>query len=253
MQQNDIAAQQFGAVAQDYLTSPVHANGPDLVALAAALQPDPTAKVLDLGSGGGHASYAVAPRVGEVHAYDVSSAMLTVVAQAARDRGLGNIRVRQGVAESLPFANASFDAVVSRLSAHHWRDVRAALRETRRVLKSTGKVVMIDALGSPDAVCDTHLQAIELLRDRSHVRDYTLQEWEHMFREAGFETAAPATWRIHIDFASWIARMRTPPECVTAIQLLWRNAPQEVLSAYAVQADGSFDLDAMLLTATPRS
>jgi ubiquinone/menaquinone biosynthesis C-methylase UbiE len=250
MQQNDVAAQQFGVAAHDYLTSAVHANGPDLVALANAVPKNPTANVLDLGCGAGHASYAVAPHVGAVHAYDIAAAMLDVVARTARERGLHNIHVHQGAAESLPFADASFDTVISRLSAHHWRNVSAALREARRVLKPTGKVILIDAIGSADPLLDTHLQAIELLRDRSHVRDYSVSEWQRMFAAAGFMTSQPHTWRIHIEFTSWIARMRTPPEHVAAIQKLWREAPREVLTAFEVQADGSFELDALLLEAT---
>src|SRR4051794_11022794 len=106
MQQSEIAAQQFGSVAADYLTSPVHAQGTDLQELAASIPADSRAHVLDLGCGAGHASYAVAARVGEVCAYDVSDDMLKVVASAARDRQLHNIRTRQGMAESLPFADA---------------------------------------------------------------------------------------------------------------------------------------------------
>ena len=56
-------------------------------------------------------------------------AMLAVVAQAAKDKHLDNIRVQQGVAESLPFADNSADVIISRYSAHHWHDVGQALRE----------------------------------------------------------------------------------------------------------------------------
>ena len=42
-------------------------------------------------------------------------------------------RQQQGYAETLPFADASFDVVISRYSAHHWHDVGQALREVKRV------------------------------------------------------------------------------------------------------------------------
>src|SRR6185437_12969138 len=134
-------------------------------------------RALDLGCGGGHVSFAVAPHVCEVVAYDLSAEMLAVVATAAHERGLRNLATQQGVAERLPFADASFDYVFSRWSAHHWRDLEAGLREAARVLKPGGTAVFIDTATPAQALLDTFLQAIELLRDPSHVRDYSQVEW----------------------------------------------------------------------------
>lgn len=250
MQQPEIAARQFGTVAAEYLHSAVHAQGADLAGLAEAIRATATSRVLDLGCGAGHASYAVARHVGEVHAYDVSAEMLTVVAAAAQERGLENIRVHRGAAESLPFENGTFDAIVSRLSAHHWRDVHVAIREMRRVLKPQGVVVIIDSAGASDPLCDSHLQTIELLRDRSHVRNYTVSEWQSFFADAGFRITTPKTWRISIDYASWIARMRTPEARSTAIRHVWQDAPEEVRAYYRVQSDGSFELEVMQICAS---
>ena len=97
----------------------------DLEWLAAAIAETPAAAVLDLGCGAGHASFAAAAAAREVVAYDLTEAMLRVVEQAAADRGLANIRTAQGRAERLPFADASFDWVISRYSAHHWQIGRA--------------------------------------------------------------------------------------------------------------------------------
>ena len=97
--QEALVGGQFGARAAAYLGSAVHAQGADLQALAALVQGRREARVLDLGCGGGHVSYHVAPHVREVVAYDLSPEMLEVVARAAAQRGLGNIVTRQGVAE----------------------------------------------------------------------------------------------------------------------------------------------------------
>src|SRR5262249_45432867 len=127
--------QQFGSRAAAYLSSAVHAKGPDLDALAAVVDGAAKTRVLDLGCGAGHVSFRVAPRAGEVVAYDLSAEMLGVVARAAADRGIVNIATKQGVAEQLPFPDASFDCVLSRYSAHHWRDFEAALRKVARMLR----------------------------------------------------------------------------------------------------------------------
>jgi len=252
MQQQELVASQFGATASAYLTSAVHAQGPDLPRLAAELATLAQPRVLDLGCGAGHASFAAAPLAAEVTAYDLSEDMLRVVEQAARDRGLANVRTRHGAAEILPFENAAFDAVISRMSAHHWRDVPAALREVRRVLAPHGKVVLIDIAGSVDPLCDTWLQSVELLRDPSHVRDYTGPAWLEMFAEAGFEATLSPLWRIEIEFDSWVKRMRTAPVAVEAIRHLWQLAPAEVSRHYQVEPDGSFALEALMVTAVAR-
>jgi len=252
MQQQELVASQFGATASAYLTSAVHAQGPDLPRLAAELATLAQPRVLDLGCGAGHASFAAAPLAAEVTAYDLSEDMLRVVERAARDRGLANVQTRQGAAEVLPFENAAFDAVISRMSAHHWRDVPAALREVRRVLAPRGKVVLIDIAGSVDPLCDTWLQSVELLRDPSHVRDYTGPAWLEMFAEAGFEATLSPLWRIEIEFDSWVKRMRTAPVAVEAIRHLWQLAPAEVSRHYQVKPDGSFALEAVMVTAVVR-
>src|SRR5699024_6050348 len=100
--------------------------------------------VLDLGCGGGHVSYAMAPHAGEVVAYDLSADMLAVVAGAAQDRGLKNIRTVEGRVESLPFPDGQFSLIASRYSAHHWSDPAAALAEAARVLAPGGVLCIID-------------------------------------------------------------------------------------------------------------
>src|SRR6202008_3961440 len=147
----------------------IHAQGADLESLAALVEADSRAQVLDLGCGAGHVSFAVAPRAKSVVAYDLSTDMLDVVARAAKDRGVGNTTTRQGVAEQLPFPDATFDRVLSRYSAHHWRDFEAGLREVARVLKPGGIAGFLDAVSPARPLLDTFLQAVELLRDPSHL------------------------------------------------------------------------------------
>src|ERR1700722_10130513 len=131
---------QFDPRAQAYLTSPVHAAGPDLAAARkrVARELAPIAQVLDVGTGAGHLSFALAPLVARVVALDPAPGMLATVQQAALTRGLPQIETCEGSADALPFSDASFDLVGTRYSAHHWYDVPRALAEMRRVLKPQG-------------------------------------------------------------------------------------------------------------------
>ncbi|ELY9423482.1 methyltransferase domain-containing protein [Cronobacter dublinensis] len=246
---HDNVEKQFGSQAKAYLTSQVHATGRDLLHLRERLAAFPQARVLDLGCGAGHASFAAAEQVREVVAYDLSSSMLTVVAEAARERGFSHLSTCQGYAESLPFDAESFDIVISRYSAHHWHDVGLALREIKRVLKPGGTVIMMDILSPGHPVLDIWLQTVEALRDTSHVRNYASGEWLQMFNQAGLITRDVGTDRLELEFSSWIARMRTPDVLAQAIRAYQHSASAGVQRYFALQDDGSFTSDTIMIEA----
>jgi ubiquinone/menaquinone biosynthesis C-methylase UbiE len=249
MEHDALVAQQFGATAPAYLESETHSTGDDLELLAQEVAAIPKAAVLDLGCGAGHASFAVAPHAASVTAYDLTPEMLAVVEREAAARELPNIATVRGMAEELPFPEAHFDCVISRYSAHHWHDVPAALREVRRVLKPGGRALLIDTAGGETPLLDTHLQAVEILRDPSHIRDYSAREWLALFREAGFTATLRQEWPLPIEFSGWIERQRTAPERVAAIHAVWSAAPDEVRSFFEVQQDGSFTMRKILIAA----
>ena len=245
----DNVDKQFSDQAEAYLYSAVHASGQDLDQLAERLSGQKNSTLLDLGCGGGHASYVAAQQVKRVVAYDLSANMLDVVQKTARTRGYHHLSTRQGYAEQLPFDNETFDYVISRYSAHHWHDVGKALREVIRVLKPGGKVIFIDISAPGNAVLDIWLQTVEALRDTSHVRDYSAGEWLTMFNQAGLIIRSVTQDRLPLTFSSWIARMRTPPVLVDAIRAYQQAAPRDVKRYYALQDDGSFSTDTVLIEA----
>lgn len=239
--------QQFGERASAYLTSAVHAQGEDLQQLATLVQGQSQARVLDLGCGAGHVAFHVAPYVANVIACDLAQEMLTVVEQGALERKLGNIRTQAAAAEKLPFADGEFDIVISRFSAHHWRDVGAGLREARRVLKPGGQLAIVDIVSPGHPLLDTWLQTVEVLRDTSHVRDYSVAEWSRLLAEAGLIVEDVKLRRLRMEFASWIARMRTPAVLADAIRALQGKSAEEVRRHFQIEADGSFTIDAATL------
>lgn len=246
---NENVDKQFGERANAYLTSNVHAEGRELQLMAEKVAQIKAATVLDLGCGAGHASFAVAPHAKSVLAYDLSAEMLAVVEQAAADKNLSNISTNRGVVEKLPFADNSFDVVLSRFSAHHWQDVLAALQEAKRVLTADGLFIMVDVIAPSNPAADSFLQTIELLRDTSHVRDYSLAEWQSFLSLTGFRIDELHTQRLSLDFATWIARMRTPKHFAVVITELIKTSSQEVKTYFDIQQDGSFSSDMLVLSA----
>lgn len=252
MQQNTstLVSAQFGSNAQAYLTSSVHAQGADLQRLSTLIASGRYGKVLDLGCGAGHATFAAAAAGANVCAYDISQVMLDVVVQEAQRRELKHVHPQQGKVEKLLFDDASFDLVVTRFSAHHWSNVPAAVCEARRVLKPQGKLVVIDVIAAANPLYDTVLQTVEVLRDFSHVRDYSIKEWQEILQQAGFAPAAHDQWKLVMEFEVWIARMSTDPLRANAIRNVFAKAGKDVQDYFNLQADCSFDLDVAWLETT---
>ena len=245
MDQLELATRQFGSSAAKYLTSAVHAAGADierLTKMSARLRP---AHALDLGSGAGHVSFALARGGAQrVVAYDPAAQMLEVVALEAAARGHSEIHTLLGCAERLPFADSTFDLIVSRYSAHHWLDLNGALSESARVLAPGGSLIVIDVLSPEAPLMDTALQTVEMLCDSSHVRNYRESEWRAMLIGANFANPTVDRWKLPLEFESWIARIGTPAPRVAALKVVFEALPAEAREYFAVTPDCSFVIDA---------
>jgi ubiquinone/menaquinone biosynthesis C-methylase UbiE len=250
---NVVVHAQYDARSQAYLQSSVHAQGHDLDALAALVQQAAAGRTdlraLDVGCGGGHVSFRLAPLVGEVVACDLTPAMLDTVAGEARARGLVNVQTCQASADTLPFDDASFDVVATRYSAHHWHAWRQGLTEMARVLHPGGLACFSDVVSPSHPLLATWLQSLELLRDPSHVRNASVPEWLAALSDVGLQIETVRHDRLRLDFASWIARMQTPDTHVAAIRSLQGRAADVVRQHFHVEADGSFTVDTALIVA----
>jgi SAM-dependent methyltransferase len=238
--------QQFGTTAALYVQSPVHSGGPDLEQIRDIVARRPGAAVLDLGCGGGHVSYFVAPVARSVVASDPSAEMLSAVSAEAAHRGLANITTCHAPAEKLPFEDASFDIVVARHTTHHWPDVRRGIREAARVVRPGGVVVIDDCVAPEVAVLDTFLQTFEMLRDPSHIRDYSVSEWSEIASQAGLAITGVTRRRLPLDFAQWIMRQRVPDVRANAIRDLFAIMPADVRKHFDIRERDDFTIDIAL-------
>jgi hypothetical protein len=117
------------------------------------------------------------------------------------------------------------------------------------VLAPGGLAVFVDTVALADPALDTHLQAVELLRDASHVRDWSVPEWVAALARAGFALDGVTARLLRMDFSAWIARTGAPPLHAQAIRSLQDQAPAQVREGLAIGPDGSFDLTAATFVA----
>lgn len=180
----------WSARAGAYRTSETHASGDDLDLVVEWCEPAEGVTCLDVATGGGH----VARRLREAGA--------TVVTV---DPAPGMEADTTASAESLPFADGSFDVVACRIAAHHFADVVTAVKEMARVAKH--RVVVCDNT----FVSETSEEA-DRLRDPSHVRNYSAPEWHSFFELAGLEVADETHLARPLEIEPWLERAGTPDE-----------------------------------------
>ncbi|GJD57996.1 class I SAM-dependent methyltransferase [Methylobacterium dankookense] len=105
------------------------------------LDPQPGEQVLDLATGTGWTSRIVARRGAQVTGADISADLLAFAAEQARAEGL-DIRYQLGDAESLPFADDAFDAVISTCGVMFASRPEAAATELARVCRKGGRICL---------------------------------------------------------------------------------------------------------------
>jgi SAM-dependent methyltransferase len=175
--------------AQAFRESPTHREGPDLDLLVEMCEPGGGVNALDVATGGGHVARRLREEGCTVVTVDPAPGMQPDVIARAED---------------LPFADRTFEVVTCRIAPHHFADVRKAVAEMARV--SRRLVVVEDNL-----FIGEQAEEAERLRDPTHLRRYSEEEWKEMLIAAGLDVERVETLERHPDVEEWLARVDTPP------------------------------------------
>ena len=148
-------------------------------AIAIAFAPG-SVRVLDVGCGTGYLLRRMADRLPDAVEFagiDPAPRMITEARTATG--GDGRLRFTNGVAERLPFADSTFDLIVSTTSFDHWVDQRAGLAEVARVMSDGGHLVLTDRFS-------VFLLPTLLVNRRGRAR--TVGQTTDLLRAAGFDS-----------------------------------------------------------------
>jgi SAM-dependent methyltransferase len=174
----------WGDRADAYRASATHAHDADLDIVVEMCNAHAGVKALDVATGGGHVARRLREEGAEVVTTDASPGMTPDVVCRAED---------------LPFADGSFDIVVTRIAAHHFDDIGRAVGELARV--SNRVVVVEDTEYAAEEV-----EQAEKLRDPTHVRSYSEGDWRTLLESAGLEIERVERFHKTHDFDDWLAR-----------------------------------------------
>lgn len=246
----ELVQKQFGAHAEAYATSRVHAQGASLKRLIELIQPQPDWQVLDVATAAGHTAYAFAPHVAHVTATDLTPEMIPLAAKLAAERGITNITLETADAEALPYAEATFDLVTCRIAPHHFPHIDRFISEAVRVLRPAGLLAVVDNVVPDDAAAGTYINAFEKLRDPSHGRALSVKEWLAAFEQAGLTVIHHEVAPKSMEFTPWAERMGATSEVIAELRRLLLEAPAraaDFFKVYTTEQDLFFNLDEAII------
>jgi ubiquinone/menaquinone biosynthesis C-methylase UbiE len=250
----DQVLSEFGRQAANMDASPAFREEQTLQRIRDALGPAPVGRVLELACGPGIVAEVIAPLVSELVCIDATPEMLALAMKRLESSGAANVTFHEAFAEALPFGANEFDAIVTRLSFHHFSDIQAVLGECRRVLRPHGRLITADVISSANREESMLHNALEQLRDPTHVHMFSHQEFLAALDSAGFALMREESWEQQRSFSEW-ARIVSVPGRTDPLREVMRVLSRSELHAgiqlHEVGGDIQFTHTWLLVTAKP--
>ena len=183
---------QFSRQAVPFAALPGHSDSIQMLVEMCCIKGVET--VLDVACGPGLVACVFARHAKHVSGIDITPKMIEEATARQISNGLTNMDWKIGDITRLPFEDASFSVVVTRYSFHHLLDPKAALVEMIRVCKPGGKVLVADVVQPPEKA--EAYDALEILRDPSHVHALTYPEMEAIVLQSGLVRVKTARYKV---------------------------------------------------------
>lgn len=232
---NPLEEMQLGADRGDAATGKIFADVAGLEKAVMELKLRPGTSALDVGTELGHAALALAAKGFQVTGCDTSLERLQEAARLAGEKKVA-VTFHQHGAEQLPYADGSFGLVTSFQAAHHFAAPESFVRETARVLKTYGYLVLIDATVPDDQVEAHHwINALERLRDPEHVGFVTPNTWRKWCVDCGLTVTRLQVEAVkQPDLNAYFNEAGTPPENRKKILEMLAKAPASVRELFKI-------------------
>jgi ubiquinone/menaquinone biosynthesis C-methylase UbiE len=196
--------QEFAKQAENFASSAAISDQAQVERIVTGMGDLAGRRVLDVACGTGIVTSALAQKAKQVVGLDLTLEMLNKARERCSELGLSSVVFMEGSATSLPFANAEFDAVVTRLSFHHFLDPKVVLTEMLRVLRPGGVLAVADVVTSENTAKSELQNAIEVLRDPSHVRMLPASELLSLVSRDGATIVHQESWDKQREFDEWL-------------------------------------------------
>lgn len=225
---------QFTQQAAAFTALPIHSDGEAMALCLSLAQLSAQDTVLDVACGPGILACAMARVAAQVEGLDVTPAMLEQARQRQQAEQLSNLRWHLGDGLKLPFADGHFSLVTCRYAFHHMPDPAKILAEMRRVCAPKGRLMLIDA--TPQPAARDEYDALERLRDPSHVKALTHAELCLLAQDQGLTLVQQGAYHLEVDLAQQLAASAMTPEAATAIRHRLTADATEGLDRHGVAA-----------------
>lgn len=160
-------------------------------------------EVLEIGAGTCGFGREIAPKVQKIYEYDLTKAMLDKGKNESLKAGIINAEYIVGEAENLKFENKSFDKTVSRLAFHHFENIEKPFSEMVRVLKDSGKIVIIDIEARKEFLRN-NADIIEKFRDNSHSKMISKSEIFTLAEKYNLKNVKYSSKPIELKLEDWM-------------------------------------------------
>lgn len=221
-----LSRERFNQYAAGYVSSKTHATGTDLDRLVAIADPKADWHVLDIATGGGHTALKFAPHVAHVTATDLTPNMLEAARQHITGQGIENVEFKIADAEDLPFEDEQFDLVTCRIAPHHFPNIAAFVRESARVLKQDGLLLVQDQVLPEDKETAAYIDGFEKHRDPSHNFALAESQWRQIFEDAGVTVLHTEQLTKRHNLLKWTKMQGNDDTVIAELVKLLENAPQ---------------------------
>jgi len=196
-------------------------------------------RLLDVACGTGAFSVYAGRKIRAVWGVDISEKMVEIAVESAARNGLSNVNFLCCGVERLPFADSSFECVVSKSAFHHLQDCQTVFREMARCCRKLGRVGIQDIVLYGDNRLDSFFEALERKIDLSHNRSLSKEETVELYRQNGLKVTRLFESVSELRFDEYVSHAVQTAEAKEEIRkMISRGLKDTGISRWLVERNG---------------